>query len=351
MASNRNSAIFQRLWTLYGRSHIFSDRYRSITPLLLQGRFHPGLLLNHCFYKEISDIKFKTTRETSAIRYDYWLGVIDSLAKGKIENSDPWASLLIESRGGRPISQTERSWYKSIISGFSNYQDIGSKTNDFFTIDDFESFAEKTDSSLLYLNLETVGVMDPQVDAVVSHLGKFMGLTRFLSTSLFLFNSQMLHIPLDILTKNGIQPHSLYKPGVIIPETDSNDNKMASTDYNSKFLDVMFELATRANDRIISAKTYSKTPSTNSVDNFSLTSNQDNMFDSSNSIRLACLNTIPYQLYLKDLESFNFDTLDKTLLSKDYITKDTPKLKALSNFISSSKLSYNVLKGKTSFFI
>ena len=69
------------------------------------------------------------------------------------------------------------------------------------TIKDMETYSENTQSSLLYLQLESLGVKDVNADHVISHLGKMIGISTFLRALPFHVSQKRLVLPAEITAK------------------------------------------------------------------------------------------------------------------------------------------------------
>jgi hypothetical protein len=69
------------------------------------------------------------------------------------------------------------------------------------TIKDMETYSENTQSSLLYLQLESLGVKDVNADHAISHIGKMMGISTFLRSLPFHVSQKRLVLPAEITAK------------------------------------------------------------------------------------------------------------------------------------------------------
>lgn len=71
----------------------------------------------------------------------------------------------------------------------------------FMTIKDMENYSENTQSSLLYLQLESLGVKDVNADHAISHIGKMIGISTFLRSLPFHVSQKRLVLPAEITAK------------------------------------------------------------------------------------------------------------------------------------------------------
>lgn len=89
---------------------------------------------------------------------------------------------------------------KTNITKTSNLDD-----HQFMTIKDMETYSENTQSSLLYLQLESLGVKDVNADHAISHIGKMIGIATFLRSMPFHVSQKRLVLPAEITAKvNGL---------------------------------------------------------------------------------------------------------------------------------------------------
>jgi phytoene/squalene synthetase len=133
---------------------------------------------------------------------------------------DARASDLDQSRDAEQISiipnESKRS--KSISmslnnTGLSSFTDTSCEaTSD--TLAEAEVFAEQTNSTMLYLALEAVGVRDVHADHAASHVGKAVGLCAMLRSLPVHCRQGQVFLPAALLAKHGIRPIDL----VISPE-------------------------------------------------------------------------------------------------------------------------------------
>ena len=71
----------------------------------------------------------------------------------------------------------------------------------FMTISDMETYSENTASSLLYLQLESLGIKDVNADHAISHIGKMIGISTFLRSLPFHLSQKRMVLPAQITAK------------------------------------------------------------------------------------------------------------------------------------------------------
>jgi hypothetical protein len=101
------------------------------------------------------------------------------------------------------------------------------------TLAEAEIFAEQTNSTLLYLALEAVGVRDVHADHAASHIGKAVGLCAMLRSLPVHCRQGQVFLPSKILSKHGLRPLDL----VISPEdvfTPGGKSLLEEAEENAK---------------------------------------------------------------------------------------------------------------------
>ncbi|KAL9091964.1 MAG: hypothetical protein Q9159_001109 [Coniocarpon cinnabarinum] len=122
-----------------------------------------------------------------------------------------------------------------------------------------EGYAENTYSSLLYLTLQALPMASVTADHVASHIGKAQGIVAVLrGLPLVAFPAPQTHtpqgqfagpagggqrqgavtLPLDVMAKHNVREHEVLKKGI----------------EAAGLRDAIFEVATRANDHLITAR-------------------------------------------------------------------------------------------------
>ncbi|PWN50318.1 hypothetical protein IE53DRAFT_297500, partial [Violaceomyces palustris] len=156
------------------------------------------------------------------------------------------------------------------------------------SLEELEVYAEGTSSRLNYLSLNLVGVSSSAMDELFSHLGKASGLSLSLSSLPFHSHpppsarnsvtkgARKLTLPAEFLQRFGVAEEDVFRNGP-----------------NAKGLkDAVFELATRANDYLITSRTLIKEEFGGKVPEMAVG---------------PLVNAVPARSYLERLESADFD--------------------------------------------
>ncbi|KAJ3012458.1 hypothetical protein HKX48_006279 [Thoreauomyces humboldtii] len=221
------------------------------------------------FNVETAMIRENVTKpEIGRARIAWWRDAVEKLFKGHPPNH-PVVLLLAEALETRPLS---KSWFSRILSEReANLQDP-----QYGTIADLERYAENTASALLYLQLEAMGVQDPQADHAASHVGKAVGIATILRGTPFNVEEKRLYLPSEVLAKHSVASETVFRSGP-----------------SSALEEAVFEVATAANDHLITARSFLK--------------------DSPPAAFPALLAAVPAELYLQALEKANFNVFDPNL--------------------------------------
>ncbi|ORZ25993.1 Squalene/phytoene synthase [Absidia repens] len=206
------------------------------------------------------------------MRMQFWKDTIDKVYAKKA----PQQPIALALEDALQHSDLSSMWFKRIITErMANLDD-----HPFMTIKDMEDYGENTASSLLYLQLESLGVRDVQVDHVVSHLGKMMGISTFLRSLPFHLGQKRLVLPAQITAKHNISQEDVMRGNIDGVE------------------DAVFEVATAAYDQLLTARSLLDTVTPDAFP--------------------VILSSIPHVRYLEKLEKHNFNVFEPKLQLKDW---------------------------------
>lgn len=280
------------------------------------------------------------------MRMQFWRTAISSTLDGSPPRGQPITILLasaLESLSNRTGSlrppPTMKSWFNRLITARENRL-----TNPPFpTLSSLESYAESTYSTLLYLTLSALPLQSLTLDHLASHLGKSAGIIAILrgfpliafpppnsshhnnptSTTLTPSSSPKqgsLTLPLDILARHSIQDHQILSQG---PHHSSTDQNLRNA---------IFDIATRASDHLITARTMLKTiRAGNEPDHdYEYAHDEDHSYPSPSSSKpekggneiddtpgafgVLVSSAIPSRLWLERLEKRDFDVFHPDLM-------------------------------------
>ncbi|WFD34206.1 hypothetical protein MCUN1_001043 [Malassezia cuniculi] len=181
------------------------------------------------------------------------------------------------------------------------------------TLADVEQHVESTSSRMLYLQLNLLGLSDPKLDELFSHIGKAVGLANLVRNLPF-----YTHPPPRKRTGSGQLSGSRYAPqGNLIPRTPTlplpleyllEANVVQEDVFRNKIAarglrDAVFHTATRANDYMITARTFIRDEFGGKVPQRAIG---------------PLLLAVSARQYLKRLERIDFDPYNASLLYRDW---------------------------------
>lgn len=209
------------------------------------------------------------------MRMQFWRDAIDALF-GSMPTQQPVSIALYDfvQSGG----DLTRSFLKRLVAAREGQLE----DPPMMKISDAESYAEDTASTLVYLQLEILGLRDHNADHAASHFGKTIGISTLLRSLPFHASHRRLVIPVEISSKHSVSQEDVYRNG---PKAEH-------------ISDAVYEFATKAHDHLLTAKTY--TPS------------------ASKAASPAFLSAVWAESYLKRLEKCNFDAFDPSLQKRDW---------------------------------
>ncbi|KAJ9650644.1 hypothetical protein H2198_010052 [Neophaeococcomyces mojaviensis] len=219
----------------------------------------PAYLAIRAFNIEISRIPDIVSNTTiGQMRHQFWKDTINKVFDGK-PPSEPVAVLLASYMNDTGI-RLNRTWFQKIISA----REQALLRPGFTNVSALESYAESTYSTLLYLTLSALPLNSLAADHVASHIGKAAGITAVLrGVPLLAFpappnshshnpagmglpttrnRQRIVNLPLDVMSQSGVREEDIFRNG-----------------GNAEGLrDAIFNIATRASDHLITARTLAR---------------------------------------------------------------------------------------------
>lgn len=118
----------------------------------------------------------------------------------------------------------------------------------FRNMQDLEAYAEGTYASLLYATLEGLGLRDTGLDHVASHVGKAEGIVAVIRGLAVLARAEgggAVVLPLDLCAEVGLRQEDVLRRA---------QGRGGGEDAVGKLKEVVFKIATLANDHLITAR-------------------------------------------------------------------------------------------------
>ncbi|KAF9960275.1 hypothetical protein BGZ70_008646 [Mortierella alpina] len=169
-------------------------------------------------------------------------------------------------------------WFKRIIT--EREQNLSDPQ--FMTLAQMESYCENTFGSLLYLQLESVGVKSLEADHAASHLAKAMGIATMLRAFPFHMHLNRMVIPAEITSKHNLSQEALFRNPTI----------------TAALQDATLEVATAAHEHLVTAQSY--------------------MANLPRAALPVLMAGIPTESYLKRLEKEDFNPLSPKIQQREW---------------------------------
>ncbi|XP_030880082.1 NADH dehydrogenase (ubiquinone) complex I, assembly factor 6 isoform X1 [Leptonychotes weddellii] len=147
-------------------------------------------------------------------------------------------------------------------------------------IQELENYAENTQSSLLYLTLEILGVKDLHADHAASHIGKAQGIVTCLRATPYHGSRRRVFLPMDICMLHGVSQEDFVRK---------------SQDKNVR--DVIYDVAGQAHLHLKHARSFQKSVPVRAFPAF--------------------LQTVALEDYLKKIQQVDFDIFHPSLQRKN----------------------------------
>lgn len=217
----------------------------------------------------------------AAIRFQWWKDVLGETFRGRPAEHPVSKELA--------ISLEENSLSKLWFTKLINEREKHLQRTTFQSLEQLEQYAEQTVSSILYLHLESLRVRNANIEHACGHLGKAIGIMTILRSVPHSLPS--VFIPSEILIKHKLSTQELLRSVASIQD--------GSASISPNLKDAVFEVATRANDQLLTAGSFL----------------EKEELDQSGAVA-ALLPMVPLQFYLKSLEREDFNIFSPNINRK-----------------------------------
>ncbi|XP_017336469.1 NADH dehydrogenase (ubiquinone) complex I, assembly factor 6 isoform X1 [Ictalurus punctatus] len=202
--------------------------------LLLPEAARRSSLALRAFNVELAQVKDSVSQKTIGLmRMQFWKTAVEDIYRDEPPVQPVSAELW---RAVRKHKLTRR-WLLRIIAERENDLEDRAYRN----LQELEAYAENTQSSLLYLLLETLGVKDVHADHAASHIGKAQGIVTCLRATLYHSRRYRVYLPMDICMLHG---------------TSQEDFIRGSREQNVR--DVVYDIASQAHIHLQHARSFNK---------------------------------------------------------------------------------------------
>ncbi|KAG9066480.1 NADH dehydrogenase (ubiquinone) complex I, assembly factor 6 [Linnemannia hyalina] len=183
----------------------------------------PTQLALRAFNIELASIRESVSNtDIGRMRMQFWRDSLDKVFAG-MPPQQPVALALAhaiqeqelrhQQQGGSGDSEMSLIWFKRMIT--EREQNLSDPQ--FMTLAQMETYCENTFGSLLYLQLESVGVKSLEADHAASHMAKAMGIATMLRAFPFHMHQNRMVIPAEITAKHNLSQEALFRNPTITP--------------------------------------------------------------------------------------------------------------------------------------
>nr|XP_048276095.1 NADH dehydrogenase (ubiquinone) complex I, assembly factor 6 isoform X1 [Myodes glareolus] len=148
------------------------------------------------------------------------------------------------------------------------------------SIQELENYAENTQSSLLYLTLEVLGVKDLHADHAASHIGKAQGIVTCLRATPYHGSRRKVFLPMDVCVQHGVSQEDFLR-----------------RNHDKNVRDVIYDIASQAHLHLKHARSFHRSVPAEAFPAF--------------------LQTVTLEDYLKKIQRVDFDIFHPSLQQKN----------------------------------
>uniref|UniRef100_A0A3P8RY82 NADH dehydrogenase (ubiquinone) complex I, assembly factor 6 n=1 Tax=Amphiprion percula TaxID=161767 RepID=A0A3P8RY82_AMPPE len=167
-----------------------------MSSLLLPLEARRSSLALRAFNVELAQVKDSVSQKTIGLmRMQFWKAAIEEIYRDEPPNQPVSMELW---RAVRTHDLTKR-WLLRIVT--EREKDLDDKA--YRNLQELEAYSENTQSSLIYLLLECLGVKNVHADHAASHIGKAKGIVTCLRATPYHSSRRKVYLPMDICMLHG----------------------------------------------------------------------------------------------------------------------------------------------------
>ncbi|XP_071410232.1 NADH dehydrogenase (ubiquinone) complex I, assembly factor 6 isoform X3 [Pithys albifrons albifrons] len=172
--------------------------------LLLPADSRTSAFALRAFNVELAQIKDSVTQKTTGLmRMQFWREAVEDIYC----DNPPHQPVATELWRAVKRHNLTKMWFLKIIDEREKNLDDRPYRN----IQELETYAENTQSALLYLTLEMLGVRDIHADHAASHIGKAQGIVTCLRATPYHCTRQKVFLPMDICMLHGVSQEDFIR--------------------------------------------------------------------------------------------------------------------------------------------
>ncbi|XP_019383501.1 PREDICTED: NADH dehydrogenase (ubiquinone) complex I, assembly factor 6 isoform X1 [Gavialis gangeticus] len=186
-----------------------------------------------------------TQKTTGLMRMQFWRKAVEDIYC----DNPPHQPVAIELWKAVKKHQLTKMWLMKIIDerihphscSMVQLQEKNLDDRAYRNIQELETYAENTQSALLYLTLEMLGVRDIHADHAASHIGKAQGIVTCLRATPYHINRRKVFLPMDICMLHGVSQEDFIR-----------------CHQEKNVRDVIYDIASQAHIHLEHARSFSK---------------------------------------------------------------------------------------------
>ncbi|XP_019568905.2 NADH dehydrogenase (ubiquinone) complex I, assembly factor 6 isoform X2 [Rhinolophus sinicus] len=241
--------------------------------LLLPAESRSSAFALRAFNVELAQVKDMVSEKTIGLmRMQFWKKTVDDI----YSDNPPHQPVAIELWKAVKRHNLTKRWLMKIIDEREKNLDDKAYRN----IQELENYAENTQSSLLYLTLEILGIKDLHADHAASHIGKAQGIVTCLRATPYHGTRRRVFLPMDICMLHGVSQEDFLRK---------------NQDKNVR--DVIYDIASQAHLHLKHARSFRKSVPVKAFPAF--------------------LQTVVLEDYLKKIQQVDFNIFHPSLQQKN----------------------------------
>ncbi|XP_068585993.1 NADH dehydrogenase (ubiquinone) complex I, assembly factor 6 isoform X4 [Cebidichthys violaceus] len=244
-----------------------------VSSLLLPEEARRSSLALRAFNVELAQVKDSVSQKTIGLmRMQFWKAAVEEIYRDEPPNQPVSAELW---RAVRKHYLTKR-WLLRIIT--EREKDLDDRA--YRNLQELETYSENTQSSLIYLLLECLGLKNVHADHAASHIGKAQGIVTCLRATPYHGSRRKVYLPMDVCMLHGASQEDFIR---------------GSREQNVR--DVVYDIASQAHVHLQHARSFS-----------------NNVPKAAN---LAFLQTVVLEDYLQRVRRADFDIFHPSLKNRN----------------------------------
>ncbi|XP_043835667.1 NADH dehydrogenase (ubiquinone) complex I, assembly factor 6 isoform X1 [Dromiciops gliroides] len=172
--------------------------------LLLPAEARSAAFALRAFNVELAQVKDSVSQKTiGQMRMQFWKKAVEDM----YSDNPPHQPVAIELWKAVKRHNLTKRWLMKIID--EREKNLDDKV--YRNIQELETYAENTQSSLLYLTLEVLGIRDLHADHAASHIGKAQGIVTCLRATPYHISRRKVFLPMDICMLHGVSQEDFLR--------------------------------------------------------------------------------------------------------------------------------------------